>query len=115
MMRSRMGGMDDNPVAEDREPAKEEGSETPPQESSEQHDQGPVIYASKEAMGNKQWKEGEEIVFKIKKIDPETGEGELYYAPEKPGTEEPGEPADSMAAMDKAMPEGQGAPSTGGY
>lgn len=55
--------------------------------------------------GGKNWKEGDEIVLKIVAVDPETGDMQAKYASEEGGGEEP---ADSMEAMDKAMPEGGG-------
>jgi hypothetical protein len=73
----------------------------------------PSIFVKKEMLGGKDWKAGEEIVFKIKAIDPETGEAELYYAPEKAGDDHMEEPADAMSAMDNKFPADQGG--AGGY
>jgi hypothetical protein len=75
--------------------------------------ESPSIFVKKEMLGGKDWKVGEEIVFKIKAIDPESGEAELYYAPEKPGNDQPEEPADAMTQMDKQFPSEDA--SGGGY
>ena len=68
----------------------------------------PTTILPKALGGGKKWEEGQEIVLKIVAIDPESGDMQVKYAPEKGGEE--AEPADSMEAMDQAMPE-----SGGGY
>lgn len=83
------GGMEDSPAEESNEGAK------------------PTAFLSKEMGGGKQWKAGEEIVLKIDAVDPETGELQVSYAPEKSG-DQPEEPTDTMSAMDKAMPDDGG-------
>ncbi len=63
-------------------------------------EEGATAFLPKSVLGGKQWKAGDEIVLTIKAIDPDTGEAEVSYAPEKGGEE----PPDTMAAMDQAMP-----------
>lgn len=101
----------DNPMAEGQnsEPTGETNVDHPIDASPAD---APTIFVKKEMLGGKDWKAGEEIVFKIKSIDPESGEAELYYAPEKPGGDKPEEPADAMMEMDKKFPADEGG---GGY
>lgn len=73
--------------------------ESAPEDSSKDQ---PTTFFSKEVAGGKNWKEGDEIVMRVKSVDPETGELQVEYAPEKPGE---AEPSDSMEAMDQSMPE----------
>lgn len=61
--------------------------------------------------GGKQWKEGEEIVLKILAVDPESGDMQVKYAPEKPDSSSE-EPTDTMSAMDQKLPAGD---EGGGY
>jgi hypothetical protein len=88
-MRKRMGMEDPAPNTEEEAPS-----------------ESATLIAPKAMLGGKQWKAGEEIVFKIKSIDPESGDAELTYAPEKPG-ESDKEPTDSMSAMDESFPDGE--------
>lgn len=67
----------------------------------------PTTILPKALGGGKDWKEGQEIVLKIVAIDPESGDMQVKYAPEK-GGESDEAPADSMEAMDSAMPEEKG-------
>lgn len=78
--------------------------DSPMEESNESK---PTAFLPKEMGGGKQWKPGDEIVLKIDAVDPETGEMQVSYAPEKSGDSASEEPADTMSAMDKAMPEDQ--------
>lgn len=74
------------------------------------HQEQPTAFLSKEMGGGKVWKPGDEIVLVVKAVDPETGELQVAYAPEKPGEGEGEgegeEPTDSMSAMDKTFPAG---------
>lgn len=65
----------------------------------------PTAFLPKELGGGKQWKAGDEIVLRIDAVDPETGEMQVSYASEEGGD---AEPADSMEAMDSAIPEEKG-------
>ena len=93
-MRRRMGMEEPGAAAAETETASPEA----PSESA-------TLIAPKAMLGGKQWKAGEEIVFKIKSIDPESGDAELTYAPEKPD-ESDKEPTDSMSAMDETFANG---------
>ncbi len=64
----------------------------------------PTTILPKAIGAGKDWKEGDEIVLKIIAVDPETGDMQAKYASEEGGSE----PADSMEAMDSAMPEEKG-------
>lgn len=83
--------------------------DAPAEEAGE--DSKPTAFLSKEMGGGKQWKPGDEIVLKVDAVDPETGELQVSYAPDKSADSE--EPADTMSAMDKAMPPDDG--NGGGY
>ena len=98
-------------------PPMDESAETPNEtmdEGGHGEDQGnsagddATTILPKSVGGGKQWKPGDEIVLKIVAVDPESGDMQAKYAPEKGGEED--EPADSMEAMDQSMPE-----SGGGY
>lgn len=59
----------------------------------------PTTVVPKALLAGKEWKPGDEIVFVIKAIDPETGDAEIAYATAEA---EPAE--DTMAAMDERFP-----------
>lgn len=101
-MRQRMAGAD--PMGESSPGS---GEQQPSGDPDQQ-----TFFVKKKDLGGKTWKAGEEIVFKIKSMDPETGDAELYYAPEKGGEGVPEEPADAMTEMDKQFPAEEGG---GGY
>jgi hypothetical protein len=65
----------------------------------------PTAFLPKEMGGGKQWKPGDEIVLKIDAVDPETGELQVSYAPEK--ADEPAGDSSPMETFDKTMPEDQ--------
>lgn len=96
----------------DEAPADETMDEGMHQDEGGGEDQGngagsaPTTILPKALGGGKDWKEGQEIVLKIVAIDPESGDMQVKYAPEKGAQES--EPTDSMAAMDEAMPEEKG-------
>ena len=95
----------------------DEGGDMPAPAESETMDEGghedqgnsagsqPTTILKKEMGGGKQWEPGQEIVLKIIAVDPETGDMQAQYAPEKA---QESEPTDSMEAMDNAMPEEKG-------
>jgi len=105
-MRRKMGMMDSPPAAAAPSPMDEGGMDEPSNESA------PTAFLPKEMGGGKQWKPGDEIVLKVDAVDPETGEMQVSYASEEPGKDD-AEPADTMSAMDKAMPPDDG--NGGGY
>ena len=100
-MRRKMGAMDAPAPAAPSPMDEQEGAagDSPAEESSE----GPTAFLPKEMGGGKQWKPGDEIMLTVKAVDPETGELQVAYAPEM--GDEPGEPTDSMSALDKAVPD----------
>jgi len=97
-MRRRMEG--ETMTAPEPEEAPADGGQTPNVEGSK-----PTTIVKKEMLGGKNWKPGDRIIFEFKAIDPETGDGELFY-PEEEGAaeEESPEPTDSMEAMDQQLP-----------
>lgn len=86
----------------DEAPADETMDEGMHQENAPSEGSKPTAFLPKEMGGGKMWKPGDEIVLRIDAVDPETGEMQVSYAPEKPGDAD--EPSDSMEAMDKQMP-----------
>ena len=106
-MRRKMAAMSSMSSAAPSSPMEE--SPTPESAPAPDDSEQPTAFLPKELGGGKVWKPGDEIVLRVKAVDPETGEMQVEYAPEKPG--EPDEPSDSMEAMDEAMPE----TSDGGY
>lgn len=96
-MRQRMQGNDSQPDS----PPPSGGDPAVPDSSSQ------TAIIKKSMLGGKQWKPGEEIVFVIKSIDPESGDAEIAYAPEKSKEGSPEEgPEDSMSALDERFPQG---------
>lgn len=84
-----------------------EGDEPPASPSSGNGDAGKdfTAFLPKEITAGKTFKAGEEIVLKIKAVDPDTGELEVEYAPAKEQYRAPDE-GDSVAGIDSLeMPE----------
>lgn len=104
-MRRKMGAMDapPAPAAPTDEPEGGMGEGEAPAEES--NDSKPTAFLSKEMGGGKQWKQGDEIVLKVDAVDPETGEIQVSYAPEK--ADEPAGDSSPMETFDKTMPEDQ--------
>lgn len=111
MDRKRMGMGGGGPPAMDEAagsppaeagPGEGEPMESPAKEGGEM----PSVFMTRDELGGLQVKEGEEIIFKVKSVDPESGEAEMVYstAPEKTGNDGSEEPP-SVRAMDSAMPE----------
>lgn len=68
----------------------------------QQEDNGPVsVFLSKETLGGETPKEGDTLTFRVKSIDPETGDVEAVVEP-KPAA---GGPSPTETAFDKAIPE----------
>lgn len=101
-MRRKMGMMD-SPAAAPAAPMDETEGGMEDNPSEESNEPKPTAFLSKEMGGGKQWKPGDEIVLRVDAVDPETGELQVSYAPEKPD-DESGEPMDTMSAMDHHMP-----------
>lgn len=72
-------GMHETPAMEGQEPAAPE----PAASEGNAPGDGVTFFAPKEATGGKQFKAGDEIMFTVKDVDPDTGELELEYAKDK--------------------------------
>lgn len=93
-----------NPMAEDTAPPLPgmEGSAPAMEPGEDEPDAaGSIITNLKNLGGKENWKKGDQVMFDIKDIDPESGDVELVYSTD--GGSKPG-PSDSMEAMDRAMP-----------
>lgn len=76
---------------------------TPEGETPAPEGEAPTFVLGSEQFGGKKPKAGEKFIFEVVKVDPETGDAQMRYPSENPGTE----PEDSMAAMDRQLPAGQ--------
>lgn len=99
------GGYDEN-AAPEMPPEEGEQTGEEGEEGKESMAEGKTTHIPIDLLGGKDFKDGDEVVFKIVKIDPENKTAEIMYAPEKGGEEKEGEgeePAEAAGGESEGM------------
>jgi hypothetical protein len=99
------GGYDDNAAPE--MPEEQAGGD---QEEAPTKSEGKTTHIPIDLLGGKDFKEGEEVMFKIVKLDPENKTVEIEYAPGKGGEEEKdgADPREAAGGDEEGMDQSSG-------